>query len=122
MGSTFVGSTSEEIVRRAGRPVLVVREQETASQGGREGRVLVPVDFSDHSRRAVSYGKALSEVYDAALDLAHVIEEPLPVGIYGMDTVDPVDVEAAEVHEEVIQQLREMVGRQDGRGGSKRMF
>jgi nucleotide-binding universal stress UspA family protein/cytochrome c5 len=39
-------------------------------------RILVPVDFSDCSRRALDYAHGLALKFDAALHLVHVCEEP----------------------------------------------
>jgi nucleotide-binding universal stress UspA family protein len=39
-------------------------------------RILVPVDFSDFSVRALAHAGGLAETHDAALTLLHVIEEP----------------------------------------------
>lgn len=51
--------------------------------------ILVPIDFSDHSRAALELGEDLAEKFDAALHLVHVY--PLPVAVpspYG-PTVPP---------------------------------
>lgn len=37
-------------------------------------RVLVPVDFSEHSDRALEFGKELCEKFDAELHLLHVLD------------------------------------------------
>ena len=39
-------------------------------------RILVPVDFSDNSRRALDYAHLLALKFDAALHLVHVCEVP----------------------------------------------
>jgi nucleotide-binding universal stress UspA family protein len=75
------GSTSAEITRGAACPVLVARpgapSLETAGSGA---RILVPVDFSEHSRRAVHCGRALSARYEAPLDLVYVAPPPASPG------------------------------------------
>ncbi|MFC7140312.1 universal stress protein [Halosimplex aquaticum] len=44
-------------------------------------QVLVPVDATDQAERAVGYGLALAERYDAAVHVLHVIDEPVKRGI-----------------------------------------
>ena len=39
-------------------------------------RILVPVDFSDHSRRALDCAKTLAEKFDASLHLLTVVPDP----------------------------------------------
>ena len=38
-------------------------------------RILVPVDFSEHSREALKYGCALSEKFGSELHLLHVLQD-----------------------------------------------
>jgi nucleotide-binding universal stress UspA family protein len=69
----LIGQTAEQIVQRAPCPVFTV--------GMRRGRfpslvdrILVPVDFSPFSQRAVTHARQLAALYDAKLDVLHVIE------------------------------------------------
>lgn len=39
-------------------------------------RILVPVDFSEHSARALAHARAFAVLHNASLELVHVIEEP----------------------------------------------
>ena len=67
------GSVAEEVVRKAGCPALTICKG--AGAGERKlRRILVPVDFSDHSERALAHAVALAQEYDAALELLHVID------------------------------------------------
>ena len=52
----FLGTTAEKIVRKGDRPVLVVKR---ALQGPYR-QVLIPVDFSEHSRQAVELALRLA--------------------------------------------------------------
>jgi universal stress protein A len=47
-------------------------------------RILVPTDFSEHSRHALSYGIALAEKFGAELHLLHVFQE---LSVYQPDAV-----------------------------------
>ena len=65
-------------------------------------RVLIPVDFSEHSAKSVNYGAELASMFGADLHVIHVVETPLIMygegGAYvPPDTVE--DLEAAAVAE-----------------------
>jgi len=100
----LIGSVAEEVVRQSDRPVLTVRgdENETISASGAVDRILVPVDFSDNAREALRYARELAALYDAQVDLLHVIEERLPPAYYvgGVksiyDTNPDIEEEAVE--------------------------
>lgn len=51
-------------------------------------RILVPVDFSPCSEKALRYAVALAGPFDADLDLLHVVEGPV---VYGPSFVPPED-------------------------------
>lgn len=67
----IVGSTTERVLRRTGRPLLVVRRP--APRGYRQ--VLIPVDFSARSLKAIEVARRLAP--KAALVLLHTFEVPL---------------------------------------------
>jgi nucleotide-binding universal stress UspA family protein len=48
-------------------------------------RILVPVDFSEPARKAVTYGLTLAEQFNADLVLAHIVPESSPV-LYAVPT------------------------------------
>lgn len=66
----IVGSTTERVLRRTGRPLLVVRRP--APRGYRQ--VLIPVDFSARSLKAIEVARRLAP--KAALVLLHTFEVP----------------------------------------------
>lgn len=71
----LLGSIAEEVVRLAPCPVLTVREgSETVRVP--PARIVVPVDFSPHSKRALGIAKRMAEV-GTRLDLVHVVENPI---------------------------------------------
>ena len=80
----LLGSVAEEVVRRAECPVLTVRGQEDQDFAGdlTLESILVPIDFSLHSRQALRHARELAANYNARLDLLHVIEEHLPPAYY----------------------------------------
>jgi nucleotide-binding universal stress UspA family protein len=73
-----LGSTVERVIRHARCPVLVNR----ASIGKRRSkpslfsRILVPIDFSNHSRASLGFAMALGDYFDMRLFLTHVVEQP----------------------------------------------
>jgi len=68
--SWLLGSTTERILRRTTRPVLIVKQP--GDQPYR--RALIPVDFSAHAVAAVREARSVAP--DADLVLAHIAEVP----------------------------------------------
>ena len=84
----IMGSVAERVVRQASCSVLTVREQKAPMSPGIKPdklqiqRILVPLDFSEHSEALLRVAHAMAVAYGAQLDLLHVGEMPLFVGIY----------------------------------------
>jgi nucleotide-binding universal stress UspA family protein len=74
-----LGSVAEKVVRKATRPVLTVPP---AAREAREAvpslfrNIVVGIDFSEPSRRALAFALSLAEEADAHLTLVHVVELP----------------------------------------------
>lgn len=66
----FIGTTATRVVRKLKVPVLIVRRPPEEAYK----RVLVPVDFSDYSRRSIEQVRAL--LPSARLTLMHAYEAP----------------------------------------------
>lgn len=108
-----MGSVAEKVVRKAGCPVLTVRPIEGRdTHFGEIQRVLVPMDFSEHSEIALLYGCELARQSDAELHLMHVLADPavehpdfglsmIPVGQLQDELRERVeqDLEALEIPE-----------------------
>ncbi|MFB6374965.1 MAG: universal stress protein [Bradymonadaceae bacterium] len=73
MANTFVGSTTEDIVRRSDRPVLVVPRERHARSFE---RVIAPVDFSATSRRSLELAIAVAQTEGASLEIVHAYTPP----------------------------------------------
>ncbi len=74
-----LGSVAEQVVRHAPCPVLTVRGGEGDEAGAGavpRGEILVPVDFSPHTRPALVLAQALAELYAVPLHLFHAVEIP----------------------------------------------
>ncbi|HWM24655.1 MAG TPA: universal stress protein [Chthoniobacterales bacterium] len=74
----FLGSTAERVVQHARCPVLVVREPERdfaklQRANDRKMKILVPVDFSECSRHALSYALTFAPPWNAEIILLHTI-------------------------------------------------
>lgn len=73
----FLGSVTEEVIRQAYCPVLTLRSRERPPAGEAMEKILVPIDFSEHSKSALSYAREIAALYGSSLQLIHVIEEPV---------------------------------------------
>jgi nucleotide-binding universal stress UspA family protein len=69
-----IGKTAEQVIKLADRPVFTVGPRSSRMPDLVE-RVLAPVDFSGHARRALTYAKHLAKLYGVPLYALHVIEE-----------------------------------------------
>jgi nucleotide-binding universal stress UspA family protein len=67
IGHLLLGSIAEEVVRLSSCPVLTVRETEKPRSIDKVSNILVPVDFSEHSRNALAYASQLAKCYDAKI-------------------------------------------------------
>lgn len=71
----FMGGTAEKLVRYAKCPVLVVRRRSRRRPSAeRMKRILVPLDFSDHSKKALQYAKHFAKHFGASIDLVSSVE------------------------------------------------
>jgi len=79
----LLGSVTEKVLHKLTRPVLTVpRHQPDAVPAGPVifRRILCPVDFSDHSTRALEYALSLAQEADGRLTLLHVLDDLVTVG------------------------------------------
>lgn len=76
----FLGSVAEKLVRHASCPVATVRPDEQTIVPDKLERVVVPVDFSDNSRRAVGAARGVVGE-DGSLVLLHVVANPTLSGL-----------------------------------------
>ena len=73
----LLGSAAEEVVRSAKCPVFTIRESEETKPIKLFERILVPVDFSEHSKKALAYAKEIADSYGARIQLLHLIEDTI---------------------------------------------
>ena len=101
----LIGSVAEEVVRRADRPVLTVRKDDLEADQMAVERILVPIDFSDYARDALRYACEVADLYDARIDLLHVIEENLHPAFYVGGVQSVYDV-VPDIENKVLDRLR----------------
>lgn len=101
----LLGSTAERIVRHAPCPVLVTRQRtpefdasnsQPSEYPAKIRSILVPVDFSDLSIKAVEYAAAIARAFEAQLHLFHA---NFPHDYVVMDRAvhDPAPIQHAEM-------------------------
>lgn len=81
----LMGSIAESLVRVAPCPVLTVREHMEKEEVTPYLNILVPVDFSPHSQKALKYGIALAVNFEASLSALHVLDVPVQPSHYQLD-------------------------------------
>ena len=104
----LLGSVAERVTREAPCAILTVGPTETTP--GTIKRVLAPVDFSGRSYEAVKHARALADIYDAKVDLLHVIEASFAPDVYGLglawsDVIPDVIGRTDEALEEIAHDL-----------------
>ena len=75
--------------------------------------ILVPIDFSEHALAALAYAVQLADVFDAHVDVVHVIEEAAIAHVYGIEAVSPGFEELIDRTSRKLQEMleRERAGR-----------
>lgn len=92
LGRLLLGSVAEIVVRESTCPVITVptRAPSMATQ-----RVLAAIDFSDYSRTTLAHAAAMAELFDAPLDVIHVLQEVVVPSAYGPE-IGPIVTPALE--------------------------
>ncbi|MCB1056299.1 MAG: universal stress protein [Acidobacteria bacterium] len=109
LGRLVLGSVAEEIVRLAECPVLTLREQEEPRPVEELEKILVPVDFSEPSERAVEAAADLAEAYDSKLELLHVVQPMAYPQVYFPGSTSAVTADYAAITRYSQEGLDEMV-------------
>jgi len=73
----IVGSVAETVIRDAKSPVIAVRVCDTSEEVMPYLNILAPVDFSADSEKALRYAWTLAELFEANLQMLHVIDLPV---------------------------------------------
>lgn len=88
----LLGSVAEKVVQLAQCPVLSIRELEDPKPLEALENILVPIDFSDYSRKALSYAKELAKEYQCKLGLLHVVEDRVHPALYATGKTSIFDI------------------------------
>ena len=104
----FLGSVTERTLRSTERPVLAVKEN--SAQASRPiQRILLAVDFSKHSDRALEIAAFLARRMRASVDVIHAFDLPsdyLPyASSFGMDLERKIQAAATERLDAIREQL-----------------
>jgi nucleotide-binding universal stress UspA family protein len=102
-----------KVLHRSERNLLLLRSESVLfDPGGKRGPILVPIDFSDHSHRALAWARLLSSRYDVPLHLLHMVElvrTPLkPAGLSSQLEETP------GLREKYLEALRDTLGETKG--------
>ena len=99
----FMGSVATEVLRHSECPVLTLRDTEPPREVEAVEKILVPIDFSEHSLAALATGNDLALRYRASLQLLHVVEIQTYPTLYGpvatvfdINSVKSVSLEAMD--------------------------
>jgi nucleotide-binding universal stress UspA family protein len=88
----LLGSVAEKVVQLAHCSVLSIRELKDPKPLEDLENILVPIDFSDYSRQALSYAKELAKEYQCKLGLLHVVEDRVDPAVYATDKMPISDL------------------------------
>lgn len=79
LGHFLLGSTAERVVHGARIPVLTIHHGEDVltQHLGKYESILVPIDFSESSRKALQAGAELADKFGGTLSVLHVVEPVL---------------------------------------------
>ena len=77
LGHLLLGSAAEEVIRLAPCPVFTIRELKEPKPVMQVNNILVPIDFSNYSEKALAYASEIAQSYNAQLQLLHIIEETM---------------------------------------------
>ena len=104
----FMGSVTEEVVRRAPCPVLTIKGYENSSPLPQINRIVVPVDFSERSKQVVGVASMMADHYGASIALVHVVDMAF-YPFYGFSS-DPMQTIEDRIVEESEAKLAQLVG------------
>jgi nucleotide-binding universal stress UspA family protein len=104
------GKKGKVVVELGARDQAILTTAPTAA-AFRLKQILVPVDFSECSRKALRYALPFAKEFGAGISLLHVVETAYVMGEFG--AVDYVAM-AADLTTEAERQLRELAGAEIG--------
>ncbi|MEE4310472.1 MAG: universal stress protein [candidate division KSB1 bacterium] len=106
----LLGSVAEKILRLAQCPVMTVREDTETL--GTHNHILIPIDFSEYSNKALAYGLEVASMYGLRVTLMHVIERVNHPSFYGASILE-ITSRLKKQSLEVMSEIRAKAGFED---------
>jgi nucleotide-binding universal stress UspA family protein len=103
--------TKRKPARKPRRAVRAKRGKTTAAQGVGIRSILVPIDFSVHSKNALKYAIPIAEKFKAGLHLIYVVEPTIYPADLGFGQVVLPGVED-ELREKGAEELKALIGKE----------
>ncbi len=100
----FLGSIAEKLMRHSPVPVITLHKDSPCRE---IGRILVPIDFSEASARALQYVAGFAAKMNAEMEVLHVIERIIVPGV-SPEAVFPAIPGKPDFHRNVAERLREL--------------
>lgn len=72
-------------------------------------KILVPIDFSDHSKKAFRYALSFARQFNAVLEVMYVVEPTIYPSDFGFGQIGFPDVEK-ELHDKATLELQALIG------------
>ncbi len=88
----LLGSVAERIIRIAKCPVMTFREN--SKNLGECKKILVPIDFSEHSKLALQYALELADSFDSNITLFHVFEQRIHPAFYLSEEISMFEIDS----------------------------
>ncbi len=99
------GSVAEKVVRLSPVPVLTIHRE---VQKYDFDDIVVPIDFSAHSLKAVEYATDLAQTFNSHLYFLHVIEQEIHPSFYAAGVTSIFEIDH-DLKERVVQNMQEFV-------------
>jgi nucleotide-binding universal stress UspA family protein len=81
----LIGSVSQELIRNSPVPVMVVKAIKNPEKHVQNyDRILIPIDFSEMSMKALDYGIRFANFLRADVDVIHTVDTPAINSLKGM--------------------------------------
>lgn len=98
------GSVTEKVVRLSPVPVLTVHPDTSSVDFD---HILVPIDFSEYSQRALKVGVQWAELYNATIHCIHVVQREIHPAFYaaGISSILELDHEVEKRIKDKMEQL-----------------
>jgi len=110
LAHAFLGSVAERMLRTLDRPILGVKE-DAARAAMPIAKILLAVDFSPHSDRAVEMTAELASRAQAFVDVVHALDLPLDFNPYlstlGVELERKIEADVSEQLERIRERLEQ---------------